>query len=133
MSLVGPRALDVEEQHTLEQEIPEFAQRLQIRPGLTGLAQIYDRADEAADKFRFDLEYLAHMGFWLDVRLLFLSVWYTLTARWDRRTGKPSTPSAGVPSVEVPSGDGATGEIDPDVPVTSSRPQSNSDSEDIRL
>ena len=50
MSLVGPRALDLEEHRTLELEIPGFVDRLQAQPGLTGLAQIYDRADNAFDR-----------------------------------------------------------------------------------
>ena len=89
MSLVGPRALDVEEQKGMEELIPGFAHRLQVLPGLTGLAQVYDRADDASDKFSYDLEYLERVGFWLDSKLLIISVWNTLTARWDRRGGKP--------------------------------------------
>lgn len=88
MSLVGPRALDVEEHRVLEQEIPGFAERLRVLPGLTGLAQIHDRMDIAQDKFRYDLEYIDRMGIWLDLKLLFLSVHNTLLARWDRRIGK---------------------------------------------
>ena len=91
MSLVGPRALDVEEQKGLEQQVPGFAERLRVRPGLTGLAQIYDRTDDADDKFRYDLEYLQQMGPWLDLKLLVLSVRNTLAGRWDQRGGKPFT------------------------------------------
>ena len=89
MSLVGPRALDVEEQRSLEESIPGFENRLQAAPGLTGLAQIYDRSDDANDKFRHDLSYLDRMSPWLDFKLLVLSVWNTFTARWDQRQGKP--------------------------------------------
>jgi len=88
MSLVGPRALDVEEHLLLEQEIPGFAERLKVMPGLTGLAQVHDRMDNAHDKFRYDMEYICHMGLRLDVRLLILSVYNTFLARWDRRVGK---------------------------------------------
>lgn len=94
MSLVGPRALDVEEQKRLEQQIPGFEKRLRIRPGLTGMAQIYDRVDDAHDKFRYDQEYLIRMSPWLDIRLLVLSVWNTLSARWDQRRGKPAEENA---------------------------------------
>jgi len=89
MSLVGPRALDVEEQKVLEEQVPGFAQRLCVLPGLTGLAQVYDRADNAQGKFRYDLEYLDRMGPWLDTRLVVVSALNTLVARWDRRSGKP--------------------------------------------
>jgi lipopolysaccharide/colanic/teichoic acid biosynthesis glycosyltransferase len=93
MSLVGPRALDLEEHRILEQEIPGFAQRLRVLPGLTGLAQIHDRKDIAQDKFKYDVEYINRMGFWLDVKLLMLSVCNTLLARWDRRVGKVANSS----------------------------------------
>lgn len=94
MSLVGPRALDVVEQQVLEQEIPGFEARLQVVPGLTGLAQVHDKLDIASDKFRYDLEYIERMSFWLDVNLLLLSVRNTFLARWDRRAGKQSGSSA---------------------------------------
>ncbi|MCH8282883.1 MAG: sugar transferase [Chloroflexi bacterium] len=94
MSFVGPRALDVVEQKVLEQEIPGFAKRLQILPGLTGLAQIYDTEDTADGKYRYDMEYLTHMSPWQDLKLLMVSVRNTLGARWDRRTGKPPTTSS---------------------------------------
>ena len=90
MSLVGPRALDVAEQQTLETLIDGFAARLQTRPGLTGLAQIYDSRDDAHEKFRYDLEYLQRMSPWLDSKLLVLSVRNTLGVKWDRRSGKTS-------------------------------------------
>ena len=90
MSLVGPRALDIEEQTSLEQQIPGFERRLKVLPGLTGLAQVYNRTDDAYAKFRYDQEYLDRMGPWLDAKLLFLSVWKTMTGKWDNRSGKSS-------------------------------------------
>ena len=90
MSLVGPRALEVAEQKGLEQKIPGFAKRLQILPGLTGLAQIYDSDDTAEDKFRYDMEYITHMSPWQDIKLLLVSVLNTLSAGWDHRVGKPT-------------------------------------------
>ena len=89
MSLVGPRALDVEEHHSLERLVPGFEDRLQINPGLTGLAQLYDHSDDAYDKFRYDLEYIQRMSPLLDMKLLILSVRNTLRFKWDRRSGKP--------------------------------------------
>ena len=90
MSLVGPRALELEEHKVLEQQIEGFAERLKVTPGLTGLAQVYDRADDASVKFAYDREYIQHMGVWLDTRLLFLSALNSMTGRWDKRTGKVS-------------------------------------------
>ena len=88
MSLVGPRALAVEEQRRLEEEIPGFRERLLVRPGLTGLAQVRDRTDDARTKLRYDMEYVGCMSLWLDVKLLGLSVVNTFLARWDKRSGK---------------------------------------------
>ena len=90
MSFVGPRALDVEEQHALEQVVPGFEKRLQVLPGLTGLAQIYDLTDDAHNKLHYDSEYLQSMSPWLDMKLLLLSVRNTLVAKWDHRHGKPA-------------------------------------------
>ena len=90
MSLVGPRALDVQEYPWLEKQVPGFRERLRVKPGLTGLAQVYDRTDDGPTKLRYDLEYIQRISLWLDVKLLVLSVRNTLTARWDRRSGKPA-------------------------------------------
>ena len=88
MSFVGPRALDLYEQKYLEGLIPGFENRLQIPPGLTGLAQIYDKIDDPYEKYRYDMEYLKRLSPLLDARLLLLSVWNTVIARWDHRSGK---------------------------------------------
>ena len=88
MSFVGPRALGVEEYQQLRAEIPGFEKRLCVIPGLTGLAQVYNKSDGPLGKFEFDLQYIERFGFWLDVKLILLSVTNTLTARWDQRAGK---------------------------------------------
>ena len=88
MSLVGPRALSLKEQKDLEDQISGFADRLQIRPGLTGMAQVYDRADNANDKYAHDQEYLNCMGPLLDTKLIILFVINSVFSRWDHRSGK---------------------------------------------
>jgi lipopolysaccharide/colanic/teichoic acid biosynthesis glycosyltransferase len=88
MSFVGPRALAKNEQEYLEKEIPGYEKRLAVRPGLTGLAQVYNIEDDPYLKLRYDFEYIENMGLWLDIKLMFLSVWNTITGRWDRRKGK---------------------------------------------
>jgi lipopolysaccharide/colanic/teichoic acid biosynthesis glycosyltransferase len=88
MSFVGPRALEVDEHRALEELMPGFEKRLQIRPGLTGLAQIFDKGDDPFEKYRYDMEYLQKLSPFLDARLLLLSVWNTLVAGWDHRSGK---------------------------------------------
>ena len=88
MSFVGPRALDLDEHRTLEGLMPGFEKRLQVQPGLTGLAQIYDKNDDPYEKYRYDMEYLQKLSPFLDARLILLSVWNTVIARWDHRSGK---------------------------------------------
>ena len=55
MSFVGPRALAADEQRYLEEQIPQFKERLKVKPGLTGLAQLYDHADDPHNKLKYDL------------------------------------------------------------------------------
>jgi len=98
MSLVGPRALDLAEQTELEGQVPGFEKRLSVLPGLTGLAQVKDRTDDANAKIRYDLEYLERMGPLLDIWLIWLSVWNTVSARWDNRSGKPLTSTITAPT-----------------------------------
>ena len=88
MSFVGPRALDLTEYRSLEELMPGFERRLQVRPGLTGLAQIYNKSDDPNEKYRYDMEYLQNLSPFLDARLIMMSVWNTLIARWDQRSGK---------------------------------------------
>jgi len=88
MSFVGPRALEVDEHQSLEKMMPGFKKRLQVRPGLTGLAQVYDKSDDPFEKYRYDMEYLQKLSPFMDARLMLLSVWNTVAARWDHRSGK---------------------------------------------
>ena len=106
MSFVGPRALDVKEQQSLEAQIPGFEKRLQVPPGLAGLAQVYDPSDDAYDKFRYDLIYLERMSPWLDAKLLLLSMRNTLGGQWDHRRGKPKTLSPVTAPFEEGTGQG---------------------------
>jgi lipopolysaccharide/colanic/teichoic acid biosynthesis glycosyltransferase len=88
MSLVGPRPLAVEEQTLLEDQITDFRERLQILPGLTGLAQLYNRDDDSAQKLKYDMIYVKKMGWKLDLKLLFLTALDVILRRRDVRTGK---------------------------------------------
>jgi lipopolysaccharide/colanic/teichoic acid biosynthesis glycosyltransferase len=92
MSLVGPRALPLEEQRLLERQIPGFADRLRVTPGLTGLSQVYNPEDENNLKLELDRRYAETMSPWLDVKLIFLSVINTVLARWDTRSAKEDAP-----------------------------------------
>jgi len=94
MSFVGPRALATSERNAAGvpihyEEISGFARRLQVRPGLTGLATIYLPKDAPSLlKFRVDLLYVRRLSFWLDLRLVALSFWISFRGKWETRTDK---------------------------------------------
>jgi len=72
MSLVGPRPLLME---YLPLYTPEQARRHEVRPGITGWAQVNGRnAISWADKFALDVWYVDHRSLWLDVRILWRTV-----------------------------------------------------------
>ena len=71
MSLVGPRPLLME---YLPLYTPEQARRHQVRPGITGWAQVNGRnALSWEEKFALDVWYVDHRGFWLDVKILLMT------------------------------------------------------------
>ncbi|MBV2181863.1 MAG: sugar transferase [Castellaniella sp.] len=72
MSLVGPRPLLME---YLPLYSPEQARRHEVRPGVTGWAQVNGRnALSWEDKFRLDVWYVDHRSLWLDLKILYLTV-----------------------------------------------------------
>lgn len=96
MSFVGPRALrpgEIERvgdgKVEMLEDVPGFAERSRVRPGLTGIAQIYAPRDIPRRlKFRYDRLYVRRQAFWLDVRLILLSFWITLRGTWEVRGRK---------------------------------------------
>lgn len=72
MSLVGPRPLLMQYLHLYS---PEQARRHEVRPGVTGWAQINGRnAISWEDKFKLDVWYVDNRSFWLDLKILLLTV-----------------------------------------------------------
>lgn len=90
MSLVGPRALVPAEEEVNGdgrsrdlQELPGYAERHSVRPGLTGIAQVHAPRDiTRRDKFRYDLLYVRNRSIWLDLSLIFRSIWISLRGKW---------------------------------------------------
>ncbi len=74
MSLVGPRPERPEFVRQLERVIPNYRERLQVRPGITGLAQVQLPPDEDIDsvarKVAYDVYYVERIHPWLDLRIL---------------------------------------------------------------
>lgn len=76
MSLVGPRPLRME---YLERYSPEQARRHDVKPGITGWAQVNGRnAISWKEKFRYDVWYVDHISFALDLKILWLTLWKTV-------------------------------------------------------
>lgn len=96
MSFVGPRALAPREVEIRGDglsvpldDIPGFAERHQVIPGLTGIAQIFAPRDiPRRQKFRYDRLYVRKQSFWLDIKLILISFWITFRGTWEVRGDK---------------------------------------------
>ncbi len=76
MSLVGPRPLLMQ---YLDRYTPEQARRHEVKPGITGWAQIHGRnALTWEEKFKLDVWYVDHWSLWLDIKILIVTVWKIL-------------------------------------------------------
>ncbi len=79
LALVGPRPLPV---RYLPRYTSEQMRRHEVRPGLTGWAQVNGRnALSWEERFRLDVWYADHRNLWLDLRILCLTVWQVLVGR----------------------------------------------------
>lgn len=90
MSLVGPRPL-------LVQYLPRYSseqkRRHEVPPGLTGWAQINGRnALSWEEKFKLDVWYVDQRGFWLDLRILFRTVWQVVSRQGVSAPGDATMP-----------------------------------------
>ncbi len=93
MSFVGPRPLRPGEvdargdgQLLRLDEIPGYQERHRVRPGLTGLTQVYAPRDiSRTSKFRLDRLYLKRGSFCLDLKLILISFWITGRGEWEKR------------------------------------------------
>ncbi len=90
MSLVGPRPL-------LMKYLPRYSsdvlRRHDVLPGLTGWAQVHGRNDTTWDeRFARDLWYVDHWSFWLDLKILALTIKAVLTQRGVSNVGHVTMP-----------------------------------------
>jgi hypothetical protein len=114
MSFVGPRALLPEKIEVKEtrlkgqgspwngdaiceavplEKVPGYEERHRVRPGLTGIAQIYaDRDIPRRHTFTYDALSIKQQTFWLDLKLIGLSCWITVRGTWEDRGKKFSHP-----------------------------------------
>lgn len=90
MSLVGPRPLLSQ---YLERYTPEQMRRHQVKPGITGWAQINGRNRlDWNQKFALDLWYVDHQSFWLDLRILAKTAWRVLRCEGIAQPGHATMP-----------------------------------------
>ena len=90
MSLVGPRPL-------LPEYLPLYnaqqARRHEVRPGITGWAQVNGRnAVTWEERFKLDVWYVDHGSFWLDLKILMLTVWRVFQAQGVSQSGCATMP-----------------------------------------
>jgi lipopolysaccharide/colanic/teichoic acid biosynthesis glycosyltransferase len=89
MSLVGPRPLLME---YLERYSPEQMRRHEVYPGLTGWAQVNGRnAITWQDKFRYDVWYVDNWSFWLDIKIIFITLWKVVKREGVSQPGQATT------------------------------------------
>jgi len=78
MSLVGPRPERPELARVIEEDLPEFALRKQVKPGITGWAQVKYRytgtIEEARYKLELDIQYISKRGIPMDMHIIALTL-----------------------------------------------------------
>lgn len=83
MSLIGPRPEQRIFVEQFKQEIPFYSYRHVVRPGISGWAQVTQgyaaNSDETSIKLEYDLYYIKHFSFWLDVLIVFKTIKTMLT------------------------------------------------------
>ena len=85
MSFVGPRAERPELHEKFSKEIPGFDKRLDVTPGLSGLAQINGSYDlDPKEKLVFDIDYSKKMSLFFDIKIIIVSVFNSISAKWDQ-------------------------------------------------
>jgi sugar transferase EpsL len=104
MSLVGPRPLLMQ---YMERYSPEQARRHEVKPGITGWAQVNGRnALSWEEKFRLDVWYVDHVSFWLDLKILCMTVWNVMKREGISAVGHATMPEfLGTREQEAETGD----------------------------
>lgn len=85
MTIVGPRPERPIFTYKFNEEIPGFINRLQVKPGLTGLAQINGGYDiTPKEKLEFDMKYIENRGFGLDIKIMLKTALIVITGEGAR-------------------------------------------------
>lgn len=89
MSVVGPRPLMME---YLPLYSAEQMRRHDVYPGLTGWAQIHGRNTlDWPSRFKLDVWYVDHWSFWLDIRIILITIWKVLKREGINQPGRATT------------------------------------------
>jgi len=87
MSVIGPRPHMLYEDKALSQKIPRYPVRRFVKPGISGWAQIHgyrggsSSINEMAKRIKFDIDYVENWSFWLDIKIIAVTVWQMITFR----------------------------------------------------
>ncbi len=88
MSLIGPRPERPYFVRRLRAELPRYDERLSVRPGISGWAQVHRPSDrsvaDVAEKLRYDLQYVRDLSLGLDLRIALATVYVVLTNHFVR-------------------------------------------------
>lgn len=91
MSFIGPRPPLTYHPWRLEEYSDAQRRRFEVRPGITGLAQVHGRkAIDWNDRIKYDVEYVDKLSLSLDCKILFQTVWNVLTMKDNDNVGKTS-------------------------------------------
>lgn len=91
MSFIGPRPTLTYHPWKLEEYTDFQRRRFEVRPGITGLAQVHGRkAIDWNDRIKYDVEYVDNLSLGLDCKILFRTVWNVLTMKDNDNVGKTS-------------------------------------------
>ena len=111
MSLVGPRPLLTQ---YLTRYTPEQARRHEVKPGITGWAQVNGRNSISWDeKFRMDVWYVDHQSLWFDLRILWLTGWAVLRRQGIDQAGVIGAPEFTGVRLQQPSAAGHAAPAEP--------------------
>jgi len=98
MSLIGPRPERPVFVEQFKKEIPNYTERLAVRPGITGWAQVNNGYDQSVEDVRrkvaYDCEYIRRMGWAIDIRIIVATVARMLRLRGGQHAGPSTQPSA---------------------------------------
>ena len=85
MSIVGPRPERKFFVNQLVEQFPYYKRRLNVRPGITGWAQVmgdYDtNIENVKNKLKLDFYYIENISIWLDIKIMILTFWIMIKSK----------------------------------------------------